>query len=81
MNGFASAQAAFEAPPDACPDAITCPDCEGAGELVDGADRDVCDNCVGTGEIDPRDHPSWCDRCGMSGACPDCDPPGPGEDR
>lgn len=87
MDGFASAQAAYEAPPDV-EDPLDCPECKGAGELCEepldwwhGSGVNVvcypCRDCGGTGQIDPQDHPSWCDRCGLVGNCPDCDPPDP----
>lgn len=91
MTGFASAQAAFEAPPGDGPDLIDCPACEGNSELVrcplncDGShvqDQPYpCDTCKGEGQIDPRDSADWCDRCGLTGACPDCDPREQDDDR
>lgn len=80
MSGFGSAQAAFEAPPDGGPDWIDCENCAGSGVVVEDEDNPIeepCDECGGEGQADPRDHPSWCDRCGMTGACPDCNPPDP----
>lgn len=93
MIGFASAQAAFEAPPGDGPDLVECPECGGSGEIVECANDGKagcshtndetwrCDICKGAGEVDPRDLPAWCDRCGLSGRCPDCDPPDRDDDR
>lgn len=92
MTGFAAAQAAFETPPAEAP-LVTCPVCDGSGEIVecvnDGKagcshtnDREYrCSACDGTGEVVGADHPDWCDRCGLSGRCPDCDPPDRDDDR
>lgn len=86
MSGFASAQAAYEAPADEAPLA-PCPVCDGSGVITECAndgthgcshtnDREFsCAACEGTGEVVGADHPDWCDRCGLSGACPDCNPP------
>lgn len=93
MTGFASAQAAFEAPPGDGPDLIDCPTCEGSGELTKCANDGrygcshvndhewTCETCKGEGQIDPRDSADWCDRCGLTGACPDCDPREQDDDR
>lgn len=90
MSGFASAQAAFEAPPAEAPLA-PCPNCDGSGEVVDCPPRCdgshiadatfACAACDGTGEVVGADHPDWCDRCGLTGRCPDCDPPDRDDDR
>ena len=87
--GMASAQAAYEAPPDD-PTVVTCPRCNGTGEITECAqdgshgyshtlDRtETCSTCDGTGEIDaPADDTDWCPKCGLDGTCPDCDVPGP----
>lgn len=85
MSGFASAQAAYEAPPD---DAwrVDCPECDGSGQVIDtdsieeastvaATPKVTCPDCDGTGEIEAENHPDWCDRCGLVGNCPECDPP------
>ncbi len=55
-------------------DDLSCRECGGYGRVRDGDEEVVeCEGCKGTG--DARDHKDWCDRCGMSGRCPDCDPP------
>lgn len=74
MNGFASAQRAFEAPPDDLPDGeVECPS-ECTDEDTGKPDPD-CSRCEGKGWIYEDEHPDWCNRCGLTGRCPDCDPP------
>lgn len=59
MTGFASAQAAFEAPPGDGPDLIECPTCEGQSEI--GVRQDYwgnwetrrCPACDGEGSVPP----------------------------
>lgn len=53
-----------------------CRECGGYGKVLDG-DKEVipCDGCNGTG--DAQEHRDWCSQCGMSGTCPDCNPPDP----
>jgi DnaJ-class molecular chaperone len=76
-------------PPDP-PGEVECPECNGSGVLTDcdgGSCSHVndkeytCDTCDGTGEIVDVEHPDWCVLCGLSGSCPECDPPDPYESR
>ncbi len=51
-----------------------CRECGGHGKVLDDdGEQMACDGCKGTG--DGRDHKDWCDKCGLSGTCPDCNPP------
>lgn len=80
MSGFYAAQAAYEAPPGVGPDWIDCEDCQGTGQISDpDSGTGACEACNGVGQVDPQDSPNWCDRCGLTGRCPDCDPPDPND--
>jgi hypothetical protein len=88
VSGFDSARAAFEAPPDDAEGLyVRCDNCDGEGSVSAECDCDVevcdcpstetCTKCEGEGTVFGPDLTDWCDKCGLTGKCPDCDPPGP----